>query len=108
MTITVTHATPATLPDDPNYEIGSTKWNEAHIVTGDGPTGPQGPTGPTGDAVAWLTGAGAQAAARASLERAEALLEMMTAAEAARVWRMREELENEEEEEAMAILLLAS
>lgn len=33
MTVSLTHAKEATLPDDPNYEVGSTEWNEQHVLT---------------------------------------------------------------------------
>lgn len=33
MAVTVTHATTATLPDDPSAEIGSDEWNAGHTVT---------------------------------------------------------------------------
>ena len=34
MAISVTHATTATLPDDPTAEINKDEWNAAHVVSG--------------------------------------------------------------------------
>lgn len=34
MTVTVTHTTEATLPNDPTKEVSSDAWNEGHAVTG--------------------------------------------------------------------------
>lgn len=34
MTITVKHKKVATAPDDPQYEINSTEWNDEHEIAG--------------------------------------------------------------------------
>jgi hypothetical protein len=57
ITVTVTHATAATLPNNPAKEISSDAWNQEHAVIVDG-AGITGATGPTGaDGAAGPTGA---------------------------------------------------
>lgn len=34
MTVTITHSTVATLPDEPGAEVNKAEWNAAHVVTG--------------------------------------------------------------------------
>lgn len=32
MPVTITHTKVATVPDDPNYEVGTDEWNDEHVI----------------------------------------------------------------------------
>lgn len=63
MAVSVTHATEATLPNDPTKEVSSDAWNEGHTVTGFGDAAEKNVGTGAGDVAAGNAPAAAQAAA---------------------------------------------